>query len=102
VRVRRHGRSRCGGDTADFHPGAERACPGSAISGGGDSISTKVKETGDLVMSGEEALGLAGRFEPLHLPLPSSRRLVRVLGPVIETFVLAVFDTGHDIPLAAP
>ena len=27
---------------------------------GGDSVSAKVKEVGDLVMSGEEALGLPG------------------------------------------
>jgi hypothetical protein len=35
-------------------------------------------------MRREKSLRLAGRFEPLHLPLASSRRLVRILRSVVE------------------
>jgi hypothetical protein len=35
-------------------------------------------------MRREEPLGLAGGFEPLHLSLASSGRLVRVLRSVVE------------------
>jgi len=33
-----------------------------------------------------------GRFETLHDPLASPRRLMRILGPIVESFVLAMFD----------
>jgi AraC-like DNA-binding protein len=45
-------------------------------------------------MSGEEVLRLLGRFEPLHLPLSSSRRPMRVLGPVVQISALSVLDAG--------
>src|SRR3954470_18383095 len=38
----------------------------------------------DPIMGGEKALGRAGRLEPLHLPLASPRRLVRILRPVVQ------------------
>src|SRR4051795_1314912 len=43
-----------------------------------------MEEIVDPVMGGEEALGLARRLEPLHLPLASAGRLVRILRPVVE------------------
>jgi hypothetical protein len=64
-----------------------------------NSVSAKVEEVGDLVMGRQEALDLAWRLEPFHLPLTSSGRLVRVLGPVVGTFMLPVSDTRHDLPL---
>jgi hypothetical protein len=39
-------------------------------------------------MDGDEALGRAGRFEAVHLALPSSYRLV--FGPVVGTQILIV------------
>jgi hypothetical protein len=42
---------------------------------------------------------LASRFELLHLPLSPARRLVRILRSVVQSFVLAMLDTGHDLPL---
>jgi hypothetical protein len=36
------------------------------------------------------------RFEPLHAPLPLARRLMRVLGAIIEVAVLPMLDTGQD------
>jgi hypothetical protein len=53
-------RSRCGGDAADLCPDAERSCPGDAMFGGDDNVSVTVKEIGDLVMDGDEVVGLAG------------------------------------------
>jgi hypothetical protein len=47
-------------------------------------IAAEVEEIVDPVMGGEEALGLARRLEPLHLPLASSGRLMGVFGPVVE------------------
>src|SRR5215469_5850646 len=51
----------------------------------------------DLIVGGEEPLRLAGRFELLHLPLSSARRLVRVYRSVVEPLVLAMLNAGHDL-----
>jgi hypothetical protein len=51
-----------------------------------------MEEIGDLVVNGQKFLRLARRFEPLHDPLSSSRRLIRIFCPVVEAFMLAIFD----------
>jgi hypothetical protein len=42
-------------------------------------------------------LRLAGRFELLHLPLSSARRLVRVFRSVVQPLVLAMLNAGHNL-----
>ena len=51
-------------------------------------------------MSGEEVLRLFGRFEPLHLPLSSSRRPMRILGPIVQISALSVLDAGKQLTLS--
>ncbi|MEY9401884.1 hypothetical protein ABIF79_008259 [Bradyrhizobium japonicum] len=47
-------------------------------------------------------MSLMGRFETLHDPLASPRRLMRILGPIVESFVLAMFDVkAHIRPRSA-
>ena len=70
--------------TADFGPDLELLGPGSSVLGGSDVIAAEMEEVVDLIVGGEEPLRLAGRFEPLHLPLSSARRLVRVFRSVVE------------------
>ena len=48
-------------------------------------------------VGGQEALDVVGRLEPLHLPLPSARRLVRDLDLVVQVFALPVLDMGQDL-----
>jgi dihydrodipicolinate synthase/N-acetylneuraminate lyase len=71
------------GNAGDLGPSLEGLGSGGAILAGGAVIAAEVEEIVDLIVSGEEALGLAGRLEPLHLPLASSCRLMRVLCPVV-------------------
>lgn len=52
----------------------------------------------DPAVAGEEALGLTGWLDALHLPLPASCRLVRRLGSVVEVAALSVLDAGQDLP----
>jgi hypothetical protein len=59
-------------------------------------VAAEMKEVVDLVMGGEETLCLAGWFEPLHLSLSPSGRLVRILGWVSQALVPSVLDTGHQ------
>ena len=60
-------------------------------------ITAKMEQVVDLIVGGEEPLRLAGRFELLHLPLSSARRLVRVFRSVVEALVLAMLDARHDL-----
>ena len=64
-------------------------------------IATEMEEVVDLIMGGEEALRLAGRLEPLHLPFSPSGRLMRILGPIVEALVPAVLDTRHHLALGS-
>jgi hypothetical protein len=51
-------------------------------------------------VSGEEVLGVPRRFEPLHLPLSSSRWSMRVLGPIIQIAALSLLDARKHLPLS--
>ena len=51
----------------------------------------------DGAVRGEEALSGAGGLEPLHLALPSSHRLVRVLRPIVLAQALLVFCRHADL-----
>jgi hypothetical protein len=51
-------------------------------------------------VSGEEVLGLFGGFEQLHLPLRSSRRSMRVLGPIVQISALSVLDAEKQMTLS--
>ena len=60
-------------------------------------IAAEMEEVVDLVVSGEEPLRLAGRFELLHLPLSAARRLVRVFRSVVEPLVLAMLGAVRGV-----
>ena len=84
-------------DTADFGPDLKLFGPGCSVLGSSDIIAAQMEEIVDLIVGGEQPLRLAGRFELLHLSLSSARRLMRVFRSVVEPFVLAMFDAGHDL-----
>ena len=50
-------------------------------------------------MRRKKALGMASRLEPTHGSFSLSGRLVRILRPIIQTFVLPVFNTNQDLAL---
>ena len=52
----------------------------------------QMKEIGELIVNRQEPLRLARRFEPLHDPLPSPRRLMRIFRTVVQAFVLTMLD----------
>src|ERR1700730_12988713 len=62
-------------NAADFRPDVESLGPGSSVLSGSDMIAPEVEQVIDLIVGGEEALRLAGRFKLLHLPLSSACRL---------------------------
>src|SRR3954462_9722566 len=66
------------GHAGDLGPGLKGLGPGGSILAGGAVIAAEVEEVGNLIVSGEEALSLAGRLEALHLSLAAAGWLVRV------------------------
>src|SRR5215510_2957419 len=52
---------------------------------------------GDEARGGEAPLGVPRCLEALQAPLAWPRRLVGVVGAVVEISVLAVFHTGQDL-----
>src|SRR5215204_2070402 len=78
------------GHGGDLGPGLEGLGPGGSIRVGGEVIAAEVEQVVDLIVGGEKALSLAGRLEALHLSLSSSSRLMRILRPVVQTFMPAV------------
>jgi hypothetical protein len=50
-----------------------------------------------LLVDREEALSVARRLEAAHGAFPLPRGLVGVFGPVVQTFVAAMFNTRHDL-----
>src|SRR3954468_23007249 len=71
------------GHAGDRGPGLKGLGPGGSVLGSRAVIAAEVEEIVDPVMGGEETLGLAGRLEPLHLPLAPSRRLMGILRSVV-------------------
>src|SRR5262245_2102370 len=45
----------------------------------------------------EKSLRVASRFEPPNRSLSLARWLMRILGPIVQTFVLAVLYTGQQL-----
>jgi hypothetical protein len=58
------------------------------VLGGSDLIAAEVEQVVDLIVGGQEALRLAGRFELFHSPLSTACRLVRIFGSVVQSLVL--------------
>src|SRR5215207_6082030 len=96
---RSHERLCPSGHAADLGPGLKGLGPGGSVLGGRAVIAAEVEEVVDPVVGGEEALGLARRLEPLHLPFSPSRRLMGVFRPVVEAFMPPVLDRGHHLTL---
>jgi hypothetical protein len=89
---------RVGRTFPDANPESVR--PRRSIGMGCKSVSAGLEVTVDKCVSGEEILGLPGRFESLHLPLSSSRRPMRVFSPIIQVSALSVLDAGKQLTLS--
>ena len=65
---------------------------------GGSTLGAAAGENiGDLIMGRQKPWHLLRRLEPLDDPFSSAGRLVGILRPVVEAFVLPVLDAGHDL-----
>jgi hypothetical protein len=78
----------------------ESVRPDHTIGMGCKLVSAWIEVTVDEGVSEEQVLVLFGRFEPLHLPLSSSRWPMEVLGPVVQISALSVLDAGKQLTLS--
>jgi len=62
-------------------------------------VSGDVEQVGNRIMDRDEALQMSLRFEALHDPLSSPDWLVGILRSIVQAFVGAVLDAGHDLSL---
>jgi len=92
-------RSSCALGARFLVPSLESVRPDRAIGMSCKLVTAGMEMTIDKRVSGEEVLGLFGRFEPLHLPFPSSRWPVRVLGPIIQISAFPMLDAGKQLTL---
>ena len=68
----------------------------------GAKVALGVEGVVDSSMGRQKALRGPGRFEPLHLPFPSTRRLMGVLRPVVPALSLLVAGRETELPLGGP
>lgn len=68
-----------------------------AVRFGGQGVAVRTEQTGNLVMSGQEALRLPQRFEAPPYLFSPSRVSVRCFAPIIQTFVLAMLQAGCNL-----
>ncbi|ASM70998.1 hypothetical protein SULPSESMR1_00160 [Pseudosulfitobacter pseudonitzschiae] len=83
---------------SDFTP-----CPHSQRShfaefGGWHFVAWELERVGDWIVNGEKSPQWGRRFELLQGPFLLPCRLMRVLRPIVQTFVRSMFDAGHDFP----
>jgi hypothetical protein len=62
-------------------------------------MATRSKVVRHLRMHRQKALGLPHRLELAHCPFSQARRLVRVLGPVVQQPPTIMRNAGYQIPL---
>ena len=94
--------SRRSGDAGDLGPNPEGSGEVGSILGGWNLVSAKLEEVVDHIEGGQEPLRLARRLEALYLSFSLSRRLARVLRPVVQPLCLLCSTEGITSRLAAP
>ena len=76
----------------DFLPDRERSRSQESVIGGSQQVAPYPEKILDHTVEGEKPLGLAGRFESAHLPLPLAGRLMQRFGAIIAEAALAPFQ----------
>jgi hypothetical protein len=60
-------------------------------------MAARTKVVANRPLRGKEPLGMARCIESSHRSFPLARRLMAVFGPIVETFVLTMLDTGQQL-----
>jgi hypothetical protein len=85
-----------------FVPRLELALKSGTIFPCVQAMPSRLEMSGDGTKGGKKTLGVAYRFEAPHFPLTQSRRLVGILCPIVEPFVLPMLHAGKHLLLRRP
>jgi len=95
-------------EPAGHHRRASDPCPGRECLGARVSLGLRIRviaamheQVGHLVVRRSEALQMSRRLEAAHHLLAHARGLVRVLGAVVQSLVLAMLDVEPPLFAAA-
>jgi hypothetical protein len=69
------------------------------VCGRGESMPARPEVLGDGTRSGKESLGVSGGLEPLHVSLPLTSWLMRILRAVVQIPMLAMFHPWENLAL---
>ena len=83
-------RDACLGNVAPYGEGA--VARGATFLSGRLLWIRNVKEVPDLIMNRQKPLRLSARLEAFHDPFASPGQLMRILRPIVQALVLAMFD----------
>ena len=83
---------------SDFAPCPHSERPHFAEFRGWHFVAWELEQIGYWIVNGEKSLQLGRRFELLQGSLSLPCRLMRVLRPIVQTFVRSMFDAGQDFP----
>ncbi|MCY1370601.1 hypothetical protein D9M69_576990 [compost metagenome] len=81
----------------DLVPGTQGCGPQFTMVGGWNVVAGNMKEVGNRVVHGSEALKVSCRFEALHDPFPPSDWLMGVFRPIVQAVMRTMLDAGHDL-----
>jgi len=84
--------------TRHLSPHAEGAISEHSVIGRAHEMPPNSEQVLDEPVYREESLRLTGRFEPAHLSLSLSRRLMRDLGPVVRVLARVEDHPRHRVP----
>ena len=93
MQVARYLRERSG--PGHFVPDSKSFASESAVISSGEQVTPWSEMRGDDSVHLDEALRVPGGLEPPHASLPLTRRLMRVLSPVVQVPVLPVSNARH-------
>lgn len=88
---------RCCFSTGYLVPGLEATSHEGAILWGFETMSSWPKVIGNKSKGGKKALRVSGGFKATHGSFSLSRGLVRVFGSIVQSFVLSMLDSWHDL-----
>ncbi len=100
--VRKESRLCKRGRAANVVPDSKSFASESAVISSGEQVTSWSEVGADDAVHFNEALRVPGGFEPPHASLPFTRRLMRVLRPVVQIPVLSVCDAGHHGSFCGP
>jgi hypothetical protein len=87
-----------GSRPADLVPNPESFATDLLVVSGGEQVASGAEVRSDDAVHLGKTLSVPSGFKPAHSPLPLARRLMGILGPVVQVPMLSMSNTRHHDP----